>query len=160
MFILHNSLIYLKLIHFHFNINVWINSLVDFVISKILSSFLQKIEWYYLCREDHLDWSHRKTTQTFGGKARRSPLSNVRSLLSLRNELRFSIHSEWTSSSKIINYRFVNSPLTLSIIIRSIWGNKLSLHSIIHWKQCMDYWYVLSITAIDHLIELTNFVNP
>lgn len=59
-----------------------------------------------------------RTTRTLDGKAKRSPLGNVSSLLSSKTELRFSTHSGSTSPSKMIHCRLVNSPRTLSMIFR------------------------------------------
>ena len=47
---------------------------------------------------------------TLEGIAKRSPLGNVNNLLSSKTELRFSAHSGSTSPSKIIQWRFEDSP--------------------------------------------------
>ena len=70
-----------------------------------------------------------RTTRTLFGRARRSPLGSVSSLLSSRTELRFSTHSGSTSPSKIIHWRFDNSPRRLSMILRRMCVNKPSVHS-------------------------------
>ena len=66
---------------------------------------------------------------TFDGIWSLSPDGKVSSLLSSNTELRFSAHSGSTSPSKIIQWRFYDSPLWLSMTLLRVCVNTPSVHS-------------------------------